>query len=90
MWHVGHRIARSMYNHADENDVIRCWNPRNLFAQWQTENFAAGVKLPNDAALLALKDLWPTAWKDNHPSPEERIALEKRARWGLKLLESVI
>jgi hypothetical protein len=79
-WTIGHRIARAMYDFKNKEDVMRCQNPANLFAQWYTENVSMGVKLPPTDMLMALKNQWPLSWNDQLPS--DRKALEKLARSG--------
>lgn len=81
-WHIGHRIARAMYDTSLEEDVHRCWKRANLFPQAAKENWSAGVALPDTAKLLELRDCWPVGWNDKLPSTKERVLLEKRARGG--------
>lgn len=81
-WHIGHRIARAMYSHADPDDVRRCWNRTNIFPQWETDNLRMSVQLPPDEELLKLRLIWPLSWNDQLPSPERRVELERVARRG--------
>ena len=60
-------IPRSAYNPNDPVDMLRCWQPRNIFPQWGDENISAGATLPNKHTLLSLRDLWPTSWNDTLP-----------------------
>lgn len=78
-WNIGHRIAKSMYDPSIPGNLKRCWNLRNLFPQWQTENFHLKVKLPSSVELLAMKDWWPIEWNGVMPSPRMRLELEKAA-----------
>lgn len=61
-WNIGHRIARDHFDPNKDEDLRRCWNLDNLFAQWGDENLKAKTKLPSDPELLRLKHCWPTAW----------------------------
>lgn len=61
-WNIGHRIARDHYDPNNEEDMRRCWNLDNLFAQWGDENIRAKTRLPEESELLKLKHCWPTAW----------------------------
>lgn len=67
VWHVGHRIARALYNPNIPEDERRCWTSMNLFPQWADENISAGTKLPSLPALMLLKDCWPTGWGGELP-----------------------
>jgi len=62
-WNIGHRIARDHFDPNNDEDMLRCWNPDNIFAQWGDENLKAKTKLPSEAELLKLKHCWPTAWE---------------------------
>ena len=73
-WHIGHRIPRAAYEKSSPIDIRRCWDPRNIFPQWASENLSLGAKLPDTNTLLALRDLWPTSWNDTLPSPSYRAA----------------
>ena len=79
-WHIGHRIAKAMYNASDAEDVVRCWSKENLFPQWGKENMLLGVALPSDEELLKLRAIWPTGWKDELPNAGRRGELERAAR----------
>ena len=81
-WNIGHRIAKAMFDANNEEDMKRCWNPRNLFAQWKTENSFLSVKLPCSELLLNIKSLWPVGWNDELPSDSKRMELERAARSG--------
>jgi hypothetical protein len=81
-WHVGHRIARAMYDPSDPEDVRRCWSKPNIFAQWGDENLELGVKLPDDATLHSLIELKlePKAWGGVFPDSDMRARRECAAR----------
>lgn len=83
-WHIGHRIARALYDFSIKEDVRRAWSKSNIFPQWERENLSEGVNLPDDASLLELRTIWPSAWNDKLPNKEDRIVLERRARLGIK------
>lgn len=76
-WHIGHRIARSMYDAQNPVDIKRCWNAQNLFPQLADENLQCGVNLPSDLALL--ESIWPTSWS-SLPDQSQRKILEAQAR----------
>ncbi len=83
-WNIGHRIAKAMFDPSNEEDMKRCWNPANLFAQWRKQNIGMGVKLPSTEKLLELRHLWPVAWNNVLPCEDTRRVLEMRARKGVK------
>lgn len=76
VWHIGHRIARAMYDKTNPEDMKRCWKSQNLFPQLVEENLKLGVKLPEE--LESLKPIWPTAWT-SMPDKLQRKALERHA-----------
>ena len=78
-WHIGHRIAKSMYQ-CTEADLVRAWDKSNLFPQWAHENLSLGVKLPSDDELLKLQHLWPLNWNGKLPSLRMRSVYETIAR----------
>lgn len=79
VWHVGHRIARAMYDESNPEDVRRCWNSKNLFPQMASENLKMGVKLPDDATLLMLRSVWPSSWMVEFPDEADKLWLEQIA-----------
>ena len=79
-WNLGHRIACSMYEATNDEDMRRCWALPNLFAQWSLENQGLSVQLPDDEELLLLRPHWPLAWHDMLPGAEERAVLQHTAR----------
>jgi len=82
-WNIGHRIARSMFDASNPEDVRRCWCKDNLFAQWEDENCKLGVRLPSSNDLLSMKHFFPVAWNAEVPSPERRVYLEHCAARGV-------
>ena len=65
-WNIGHRIPVALYARDDLADITRCFNRRNLFPQCARENLELKDKLVlSDDQLLALKDLWPFAAKND-------------------------
>jgi hypothetical protein len=81
-WNIGHRIAKAMYDKSSAEDTRRCWTRDNLFPQWETENMALSVKLPDIVGLIQLVPSWPVAWKNTLPRGDRVRELEKRARRG--------
>ena len=80
-WNVGHRIARAMYTETTD-DMKRCWHSKNLFPQWQNQNFALKAKLPPDEELLRFQDIWPNRWL-HLPTSDERVMYEREcSRWA--------
>ena len=78
-WNIGHRVARAMYDKSNEEDQRRCWSKANLFPQWETDNVRAGVTLPHQQELIALQGVWPVAWNDQLPTPEQCEMLRRVA-----------
>jgi hypothetical protein len=78
-WHIGHIIARSMYDSSDAEDVKRCWSLKNLKPQWACDNMKLGVALPANTMLETLRDIWPVSWASSLPNASRRIELEKIA-----------
>lgn len=78
-WHIGHRIAKSMYDPSNEEDARHCWSKLNLFPQWGKENMRLKVQLPCDEELLRLRAIWPQSWKNQLPDAECRREFERRA-----------
>tara|TARA_B110000971_G_C20016332_1_gene504157 strand:- start:756 stop:1709 length:954 start_codon:yes stop_codon:yes gene_type:complete len=66
-WHVGHRIALSKFDCSDEDDTKRCWNPRNLFPQWRTDNHKQHTSLPPLHELVSMQDFYPRSWGGRVP-----------------------
>lgn len=64
-WDVDHIIPKSLYDHADSNDVLRCWNVGNLQAKWHVDN----LRKSSDAMewKLVPAHLWPKAWNGSPP-----------------------
>lgn len=62
-WQIGHIIAKAHYDASNPEDMHRCWNRNNLFAQWAVENQVAGTKLPPEDVLLRLRPFWPVSWE---------------------------
>jgi hypothetical protein len=85
MWSIGHRIARSMFDHSDLEDVRKCWSKANIFAQWYQENASLKVKLPLTSELHQMKSQLPNSWQGQVPTEEMREVLENRALKGGKL-----
>jgi len=66
MWHIGHRLPRSIFDAAVFEDMKRCWHASNLFAQCAKENMGNGAKcVLSDTELLALREFWPLRAKDD-------------------------
>ena len=79
-WHVGHRIAKAMYDHSNIDDIRRCWSKINIFPQDAKANLSLNVSLPSDEELIELRDIWPLSWKDKLPSWKRRIVLERMCK----------
>ena len=65
LWQIGHRIPCSLYDVTDDDEVKKCMNPLNLFAQCSRENNENSAKnsaIPKGAELLKLKAIWPKCW----------------------------
>jgi len=60
VWHIGHRIPKSVFDPNDENDVKRCWSLKNLYPQCAKENIDNGDrKTMSDRELIRLQSVWP-------------------------------
>lgn len=66
VWHIGHRIPRSAYGE-NEDDIRKCWQKANLFAQDGRENVELNDKLPARDVLMALRHIWPSSWHNQLP-----------------------
>jgi hypothetical protein len=67
-WHVGHHLPVAAFDPTDDDDMLSCWNPRNLAPQWADENHVQSCRLPDDKALVeSLCDLFPKHWKSIVP-----------------------
>ena len=59
-WNVGHKIPCSAY--ADTmSEMAKCFDLRNLFAQDSKENATQRMKMPDQATLATLVDIWPAS-----------------------------
>ena len=78
-WQIGHRLARAFYNHSNPEDILRCWNTANIFAQDADENHRLKVKMPDDTTLERLRalNLLPCAWNGIVPPAAQRAAMER-------------
>lgn len=78
-WQIGHRLACAFYDHSNPDDILRCWNKANLFAQDADENHRLKVKMPDDAVLEKLRalNLLPCAWNGIVPPAAQRAAMER-------------
>ena len=78
-WQIGHRLARAFYADSNPEDILRCWNTANLFAQDADENHRLKVKMPDDAVLERLRalDLLPCAWGGIVPLATQRATMER-------------
>jgi len=74
VWNIGHKIAKSCYDHSDPDEVRKCWSLANLFPQCAKENVEQGKRyLPSLETLLAMRAEWPKAW--NGVLPDCVVAL---------------
>ena len=61
-WNIGHRIPKILYDHSNEEDVMRCWSRVNLFAQCARQNVEQrNMLFLSDAELLSMQAIWPVA-----------------------------
>lgn len=67
VWQIGHRIAVAHYDHSVDEDVRRCWNGSNLFAQCARQNSEWKEALQPASVLADLKAIWPTSWNGQLP-----------------------
>lgn len=80
VWHVDHRIPVCMYDHSNQNDVMRCWSKANLIPMFGEENVHKSWKIVDSIALEVGSANWPTAWGGVLPSQAEKDVLYKRVR----------
>ena len=67
-WNIGHRIAKSWYDHTDPEDVRKCWSRDNLFPQDGKQNVEKGkYYFPMREELMRLRHIWPKDWNDEVP-----------------------
>ncbi len=68
VWQIGHRIAKSWYDHKDPDEVRRCWSRDNLFPQDGKQNVEKGkYYFPMREELMRLRHIWPKDWNDEVP-----------------------
>ena len=80
VWDIDHRIPQEAYNFDDPNDILRCWNPRNVRGISRFENRGKGIKLLDDQMAYVGADCFPASWHGEVPTEEERQAFYKRVK----------
>jgi hypothetical protein len=80
VWEIDHRIPQQAYNFADPNDILRCWNPRNVRGISRVENKSKGMKLLDDQMAYVCADCFPASWNGEVPTEEERQAFYQRVK----------
>lgn len=59
-WNIGHRLPVRIFDATKKEDVRRCWNRENLYAQCARENIEHKDRLTySDTWLLEHRHLWP-------------------------------
>ena len=53
-WHVDHIIPKSLYDHADEEQVKQAWNWQNLQPLWAADNLTKMTKITRPQQYLVL------------------------------------
>lgn len=60
-WQIGHRLPKAIFDPNNDEDLRRCWDRDNIFAQCARENVEQlDWRNLNDSELLKLQHLWPT------------------------------
>lgn len=72
VWEMEHTIPCHWYDHTDPDDVIRCWDPKNMSCMFKRENWSKGVDIPADDVLMAIGPAnWPKSWNGQIPDKEK-------------------
>ena len=61
-WDIDHIIPVSAFDHANAEDVRRCWSLENLRPLWHKQNLAKSANLQD--ARTVPRSLWPISWND--------------------------
>ena len=80
VWEIDLRIPQEAYNFDDPNDILRCWNPRNVRGISEWENKRKGMTLLDDQVAYVGADCFPASWHGEVPSEEERQAFYQRVK----------
>ena len=62
MIHIDHIIPVSQYDLNDIEDLYRCFNYRNTQLLPADVHASKHSKIPDEATLIALEDIWPMKW----------------------------
>ena len=62
MIHIDHIIPVSQYDLNDIEDLYRCFNYRNTQLLPADVHGSKQSKIPDEATLIALEDIWPMKW----------------------------
>lgn len=68
VWHIGHRVPKSVYDESDIEDMRRCWSKANLYPQDGKDNVTKQTILPSRDVLLSLRSIWPKRWTKSPPA----------------------
>lgn len=75
VWEMEHTIPCHWYDHSDPEDVIRCWDPKNMTCMLKRDNWSKGVDIPADDVLMAVGPAnWPKSWNGKIPDKERARA----------------
>jgi len=61
-WELDHKIPKIEYDHSDDEDTQRCWNWRNLRAEWYSPNRSKGATVLQSMVDTVPKEFWPKKW----------------------------
>ena len=59
-WNIGHRLPRAIFDPLNREDLAKCFDRRNLYAQCARHNVESNRKLVlSNVELEALRPIWP-------------------------------
>lgn len=65
-WNIGHRLPVAIFDRSNDDDINKCFNRANLFAQCARENIELKDRLVlTDHQLLELRRYWPAKANDD-------------------------
>ena len=68
-WNIGHRLPKAIFDSLNCDDLAKCFDRRNLYAQCARENVEYSNKLVlSDDELEGLRSLWPAKAMNNMPA----------------------
>ena len=71
LWWNGHHIPRVYFDHANAEDVKRCWSPANMFPQLIPSNRRAVCRIDVNKCAEMGAEWFPLSWDGKLPTEEE-------------------